>query len=42
MRTLIISSRARTLKDLLKQAQPGGLILGAPDGREFILAEIDD
>ena len=34
--------RARALKALLKRAEAGGLILRSPDGREFVLAEIDD
>ena len=42
MKTVIVSTRARKLYALLKQAQRGGLILRSPDGREFILAEIDD
>ena len=42
MKTVIISTRARRLAALLKEAQRGGLILRSPDGREFILAEIDD
>ncbi len=42
MKTVVISTRAKTLNALLKQAQRGGLILRSPDGREFVLAEIDD
>jgi hypothetical protein len=42
MKTVIVSTRARTLNALLKEAEDGGLILRAPDGREFIVAEIDD
>lgn len=42
MRTVIVSSRSRTLKALLKQALQGNLILRTVDGHEFILAEIDD
>jgi hypothetical protein len=30
------------LSALLKEAEQGGLILRSPDGREFVLAEIDD
>ena len=41
-KTVTISSRARTLNDLLKQALQENLILRTADGREFILAEIDD
>ncbi len=42
MKTIIISARAKTLNVLLKRAQRGGLILRSPEGREFVLAEIDD
>lgn len=42
MKTVLVSTRAKTLNALLKQAQRGGLILRSPDGREFVLAEIDD
>ena len=42
MKTVNISTRAKTLTALLKQAQRGGVILRSPDGREFVLAEIDD
>jgi hypothetical protein len=42
MKTLTVSGRTKTLIALLKQAQRGGLILRSPDGREFVLAEIDD
>jgi hypothetical protein len=42
MKTVNISTRTKTLTTLLKQAQHGGLILRGPDGREFLLAEIDD
>ena len=42
MKTVIVSTRARKLYALLRQAQRGGLILRSPEGREFILAEIDD
>ena len=37
-----VSARARTVCTLLRRAQRGGLILRSPEGREFILAEIDD
>lgn len=42
MKTVIISTRAKKLNALLKQARQGGLILRSPEGHEFILAEIDD
>ena len=42
MKTVNISTRAKSLMALLKQAQRGGLILRSPDGHEFVLAEIDD
>ncbi len=42
MKTVIVSSRTKTLTTLLRRAKRGGLILRSPDGHEFILAEIDD
>jgi hypothetical protein len=42
MKTVAVSSRAKTIHALLRKAQRGGLILRSPEGREFILAEIDD
>ena len=42
MKTIEVSTKAKTLKTLLKQAERGGVILRSPDGHEFILAEIDD
>ncbi len=42
MKTVLVSKRSKSLNALLKQVRRGGLILRAPDGREFILAEIDD
>ena len=42
MKTVIISSSARGIRRLLARATEDNLILRAPDGREFILAEIDD
>ena len=42
MKTLTVSARERALSALLKRAQRGGVILRSPEGREFILAEIDD
>ena len=40
--TVTISPRSRSIRELLEQASKGNLILRAPDGREFILAEIAD
>ncbi len=42
MRTITVSPRARTLNALLKQALQENLILRTADGREFLLAEIND
>jgi hypothetical protein len=42
MKKIAVSSRARTLNDLLKQAVGENLILQTADGREFLLAEIDN
>jgi hypothetical protein len=42
MKTVVVSSRTKTLTALLRKAKRGGLILRSPDGHEFILAEIDD
>jgi hypothetical protein len=42
MKTVIISSRARSIRELLAQASRDNLILRTSDGQEFILAEIDD
>ena len=42
MKTVTISARSRSIRGLLAQASQDNLILRAPDGREFILAEIDD
>jgi hypothetical protein len=42
MKTVTVSTRAKTVRMLLKRAQHGGLILRSPEGSEFILAEIDD
>jgi len=42
VKTVTVSTRARALSALLKEAEQGGLILRSPDGREFVLAEIDD
>jgi hypothetical protein len=42
MRTIKVSRRARTLNALLKQALEENLILKTEDGREFVLAEVED
>jgi hypothetical protein len=42
MKTVHVSSRSRVLNGLLRQAGEENLVLRAPDGREFVLAEIDD
>lgn len=42
MKTVTISPRSQSIRGLLAQASHDNLILRAPDGREFILAEIDD
>jgi hypothetical protein len=42
MKIVTLSSEKRSLDDLLKQASQESLILRTTDGREFILAEIDD
>lgn len=43
MKTIELSSEIGTgLKELLVQADQESLLLKTPDGREFVLAEIDD
>lgn len=42
MKTIPVSLRSKVLKALLDQARGGNVILQAPDGSEFVLAEIDD
>jgi hypothetical protein len=42
MKTITVSARARTLLSLLKQAGEENLILKTEEGREFLLAEIDN
>lgn len=41
MKTLAITQPDRSVAALLKEAQGENLILQLPDGREYILAEID-
>jgi hypothetical protein len=42
VKTVDVSSRSRVLNGLLQQAGEQNLVLRAADGREFVLAEIDD
>ena len=42
MKTIAVSSRAKTVNALLKQAVEENLILRTEDGREFVLAQIDN
>jgi hypothetical protein len=42
VKTIKISKQARSVNALLKKAKQESVILRAPDGDEFILAEIDD
>jgi len=42
MKTVVISKRAKSINDLLKQATRQNMILRAEDGKEYILAEVDD
>jgi len=42
MKTVFVSKHAKSVDDLLKQAMRQSIILCAPDGREFVLAEMDD
>lgn len=42
MKTMTVSKRAKHLVTLLKEAQQENLILQSPDGKEYLLAEIDD
>jgi hypothetical protein len=42
MKTVTISKRARSINALLEQARRQNLILSSTEGREFILAEVDD
>ena len=42
MKTVNVNSRSRVLNGLLRQAIEENLVLRSPDGREFVLAEIDD
>jgi predicted O-methyltransferase YrrM len=42
MKTIKVSSRARSINELLKKARRENVILRSPEGKEFLLAEIDD
>jgi hypothetical protein len=42
MKTIKVSNQQKILQALLKKASQENLVLRAPDGREFILAELDD
>jgi len=42
MKTVMVAADERPLRDLLDQASQESLILRTADGREFVLAEIDD
>jgi len=42
VKTIKVSKQAKTVNALLNKARQEGVILRAPDGNEFILAEIDD
>jgi hypothetical protein len=42
MKTVFVSKRAKSINELLKQAARQNVILRAEDGKEFILAEMDD
>lgn len=42
MKTITVSSKSRVLNALLKLALKENIIIRTPDGREFVLAEIDD
>ncbi len=42
MRTVTVTARSKTIVALLEQARTENLILRTSDGREYILAELDD
>lgn len=42
MKTIPVSPRSKSINALLKQAKNSNIILKTTDGREFILAEIND
>lgn len=41
MKTINVSSRAKSLNELLKKARRSGMILQSSDGRRFILTSIE-
>ena len=42
MKTVTVTTRSKVIAALLEQAKRENLILRTPDGREYILAELDD
>jgi hypothetical protein len=40
MKTIIVSSRSKTLRALLKQARKNGLVLQSPEGEQFVLSPL--
>ncbi|CAN5810133.1 hypothetical protein BH23PLA1_BH23PLA1_01510 [soil metagenome] len=42
MKTIDLAAQPLGLEDLLKLASKGGVILRTEDGKEFLLAEVDD
>ena len=42
MKTVTVSKRAKAVNALLRRARRENLIVRCPDGREFVLAEVDD
>ena len=42
MKTIDLSAEAPTLAELLRLAGEGSVILRTPQGREFVLAELED
>jgi hypothetical protein len=42
MKTIDVGTAAPSLPELLRLASGGNVILRAPDGKEFLLAEVDD
>ena len=42
MKTVLVTKRSKSINELLKQAMKQNVILRSEDGREFILAEVDE
>jgi len=42
MKTITVSKRAKAVNALLRRARRENLIVRSPDGREFVVAEVDD